>query len=85
MASDEEDTRAGEVMPVAKAKAAAVTLCAWACECSEMTVEEVELGYCSGRRCKAKMHPACFLHHTREAGAALGDLVCFCLGCWAQQ
>ena len=85
VASDEEDTRADEVMPVAKAKAAAVTLCAWACECSEMTVEEVELGYCSGRRCKAKMHPACFLHHTGEAGAALGDLVCFCPGCWAQQ
>ena len=85
MTPDEADCAADEVMPAAKAIVARVTLCDWACECPEMTAEEVELGYCSGRRCKAKMHPACFLHHTGAAGAAVGDLDCFCQACWAKQ
>ena len=84
--SEEEDIAADEVMPAAKPRAAeGATLCDWACDHPEMTTEEVELGYCSGRRCKAKMHPACFLRHTGEAGAALGDLTCFCRACWAAQ
>ena len=82
--SEEEDNTADEVMPAAKPRAeASATLCDWACAHPEMTAEEVEHGYCSGRRCKAKMHPECFLRHSGEAGAALGDLVCYCRACWA--
>jgi hypothetical protein len=82
-----EDNTADEVMPAPKPLPllAASTLCDWACDHPEMTTEEVELGYCSGRRCKAKMHPECFLKHTGEAGAALGDITCFCRACWAAQ
>jgi hypothetical protein len=80
--SEEEDATAEEVMPARKQlQTSAVTLCDWACDHPEMTPDEVELGYCSGRRCKANMHAACFLRHTGEAGAALGDLVCFCQRC----
>jgi hypothetical protein len=83
--SDDEPD-AVEVMPVAKPRTITIaTLCDWACDQPEMTTEEVEVGYCSGRRCKANMHPACFLHHTGEVGAALGDVVCFCRSCWATQ
>jgi hypothetical protein len=75
-----------EVMPAAKPLVASnVTLCDWECEQPEMTDEEVVHGYCSGRRCKAKMHPECFLRHAGAAGAALDDVTCFCRGCWAQQ
>ena len=70
-----------EVMPVAREAAAvrlaAATLCCYACADPTLTDEEVENGYCDGQRCKAKMHPVCFLHHAGEAGAALGDLACF--------
>jgi hypothetical protein len=85
--AEEEDNTADEVMPAAKPilPQGASTRCDWACDHPEMTPEEVEHGYCSGRRCEAKMHPNCFLRHTGEAGAALGDLVCFCQRCWAQQ
>ena len=90
--SDDEEDGAddNEVMPVAKRPAvAAVTMCDWACmggcDNPELTAEEVDLGYCSGRRCKAKMHPECFLRHAGEAGGALDDLTCFCRGCWAAQ
>ena len=65
-------------MPAQKARAvSAVALCDWACAVPELTAEEEEHGYCSGRRCKAKMHPACFLAFVGEVGAALGDLTCF--------
>ena len=78
-----------EVMPVAREAAAvrlaAATLCCYACAEPVMTDEEVEHGYCSGRRCKAKMHPACFSLHAGEAGAALDDVTAFCQACWAQQ
>ena len=80
--SEEEDDAADEVMPAPRAAASAV-LCDWACAHPEMTADEVEHGYCSGRRCKAKMHPECFLCNTGEAGAALGDLLCYCRSCWA--
>ena len=60
-------------------------LCDWACDQPEMTAEEVEVGYCSGRRCKVKMHPECFLRHAGAAGAALDDLTCFCKACWAKE
>ena len=83
--SEEEDCTADEVMPAAKAKASIEIRCDWACAHPVLTAEEVEVGYCSGRRCKAKMHPECFLYHTGEAGKALGDLVCFCQACWAKQ
>jgi hypothetical protein len=90
-AAEEEDAvePGDEVMPVARPTAAvrlaATSLCCYACDDAVLTAEEVENGYCSGRRCKAKMHPMCFLHHAGEAGAALGDLVCFCQACWAAQ
>ena len=78
-----------EVMPVAREPAAlrlaVATLCCYACEDPVLTAEEAENGYCDGRRCKAKMHPSCFLRHAGEAGAALGDLACFCQACWANQ
>ena len=74
-----------EVMPAAKVGVDKVILCDWACDEPEMTSEEVELGYCSGRRCKAKMHATCFLRHAGEAGAALNDVTCFCQACWAKQ
>ena len=84
-----EDETADVVMPAVRAPAAdrlsAVTLCCYACADPVLTAEEVEDGYCDGRRCKAKMHPTCFLHHAGEAGAALGDLACFCQACWAKQ
>ena len=83
--SEEEDNAADEVMPAAKPRAqTAAILCDWACD-HHMTDEEVELGYCSGRRCKAKMHAACFLRHAGAAGEALDDVTCFCQGCWAKQ
>ena len=87
VSSEEESDieAADEVMPAARPPASSrVVLCDWACDCPEMTAEEVEVGYCSGRRCKAKMHPECFLRHAGEGGAALDDLTCFCQGCWAQ-
>ena len=78
-----------EVMPIARVAAAerlkAPMLCCYACDDAVLTAEEVENGYCSGRRCKAKMHPACFLRHAGEAGAARGDLECFCQACWAKE
>ena len=55
------------------------------CDFPEMTADEIDLGYCSGRRCKAKMHPDCFLRHAGEGGAALDNLTCFCQRCWAAQ
>ena len=76
-------------MPIAKPPTRAVALCDWAplggCPHPEMLPEEVALGYCSGRRCKAKMHPECFLRHAGAAAAALDDVTCFCQGCWAKQ
>ena len=84
--SEEEDITADEVMPTAKPSAQkGATLCVWACDHPEMTTAEVDLGYCSGRRCKAKMHHECFLRHTGEAGAALGNITRFCRECWAAQ
>ena len=85
--SQDESDLAGldEIMPAAKPIAANATLCDWGCDAPEMTAAEIELGYCSGRRCKAKMHPACFLRHAGAAGAALDDVTCFCRSCWAQQ
>ena len=85
--SQDESDLAGldEIMPAAKPIAANATLCDWGCDAPEMTATEIELGYCSGRRCKAKMHPACFLRHAGAAGAALDDVTCFCRSCWAQQ
>ena len=74
-----------EVMPAAKVGVDKVILCDWACDEPEMTSEEVELGYCSGRRCKAKMHATCFLRHAGEAGAALNEVTCFCQACWVKQ
>ena len=76
---------AEEVMPVPRVWVSTEVRCDWACADAVLTAEEIEVGYCSGRRCKAKMHPECFLHHAGEAGAALGDLVCFCRACWATQ
>jgi hypothetical protein len=88
-AEDEEAEEVGdadEVMPAAKPPAAqSETLCCWACDDPVMTTEEVELGYCSGRRCKAKMHPECFLLNAGEAGEALDCITTFCQACWAQQ
>ena len=83
--SEEEDCAADEVMPAAKAKSSLEIRCDWACAHPVMTAAEIEVGYCSGRRCKAKMHHGCFMCHTGEAGAALGDLVRFCQACWAKQ
>jgi hypothetical protein len=87
--SEQEDNAADEVMPIAKPPTRAVALCDWAplggCPHPEMLPEEVALGYCSGRRCKAKMHPECFLRHAGAAAAALDDVTCFCQGCWAKQ
>ena len=64
-------------------------LCDWAacggCAQPEMTDEELEHGYCSGRRCKAKFHPECFLRHAGEAAAALDSVSAFCRACWAKQ
>lgn len=78
-----------EVMPVARvaaaARLAAMTLCCYACAQPEMTDEEVEVGYCSGRRCKAKMHAVCFSLHAGEAGTRLDDITAFCQACWAKQ
>lgn len=74
-----------EVMPAPRARAPDETRCCWACDDPAMTPEEVELGYCSGRRCKAKMHPECFLSHAGEAGEALDCYTCFCPTCWATQ
>ena len=91
-AEDEAEDAVGpgaEVMPVARAPAAvrlaAATLCCYACVEPVLTDEQVANGYCDGQRCKAKMHPECFLLHAGEAGAALGDLACFCPACWAKQ
>ena len=72
-----------EVMPARRVWACAEVRCAWDCAHAVLTPEEIEVGYCSGRRCKAKMHPECFLAHTGDAGAAVGDLDCFCPACWA--
>jgi hypothetical protein len=74
-----------EVMPAPRVWERTEIRCDWACAHPVLTAEEIEVGYCSGRRCKAKMHPECFLHHTGEAGAACGDLICFCQACWAKQ
>ena len=73
-----------EVMPARRVWACAEVRCAWDCAHAVLTPEEIEVGYCSGRRCKAKMHPECFLAHTGDAGAAVGDLDCFCPTCWAK-
>ena len=71
------------------ARKGANALCDWAClggcDFPEMTADEIDLGYCSGRRCKSKMHPDCFLRHAGEGGAALDDLTIFCQRCWAAQ
>ena len=82
---EEENAAVDEVMPAAKAIPSNEVRCDYACTHAVLTAEEVEVGYCSGRRCKAKMHPECFLAHSGEAGTALGDLVCFCRACWAAQ
>ena len=75
-----------EVMPAPRAlPLSAEVRCDWACEDAVMTEEQIEVGYCSGRRCKAKMHPECFLRHAGEAAAALDNLTCFCRGCWAKE
>ena len=74
-----------EVVPAQRVWSSSEIRCAWGCADAVMTPEEIELGYCSGRRCKAKMHPECFLAHTGDAGAAVGDLDCFCPACWATQ
>jgi len=84
----EEETATGtadKVMPAAKDITSKEVRCDYACTHPVLTDDEIEVGYCSGRRCKAKMHPECFLAHSGEAGAALGDLVCFCRACWAAQ
>ena len=82
----EEADDADEVMPIAKPAATeAPTLCDWACEDPEMTEDEVVNGYCSGRRCKSKMHHFCFLGHAGEAGEALGSYTRYCRACWAEQ
>ena len=45
------------------ARKGANALCDWACmggcDFPEMTADEIDLGYCSGRRCKSKMYPKC--------------------------
>ena len=83
---DEEDTGADEVMPAARQVAEpSATLCDWACASPEMTEEEALFGYCSARRCKAKLHHFCFLHHAGEAGEALSCGTRFCRSCWAKQ
>jgi hypothetical protein len=86
---EEEEDAVGdedEVMPAAKLPTVSTAvLCDWACTDAVMTAREAEHGYCSGRRCKAKMHHFCFLHHAGEAWEALGCFTRFCKACWAQQ
>ena len=73
-----------EVVPMQKG-AAVVTaiLCDWACAEPELTPREALHSYCSGRRCKKKVHHFCFLGHAGEAGEDLGIATCFCQACWA--
>jgi hypothetical protein len=59
--------------------------CNYACENAVMTAEEAEKGYCSGRRCKNKLHHFCFLAHAGEAADDLGLYTRFCQACWALQ
>eukprot|EP00966_Prymnesium_polylepis_P052202 1208397-Prymnesium_polylepis.1 len=48
--SEEEDCAADEVMPAAKSKTSIEIRCDWACAHPVLTAEEIEVGYCSGRR-----------------------------------
>jgi hypothetical protein len=89
LAAEEAEDAVGdadEVMPVAKPPTVStVVLCDWGCTDAVMTVSEALHGYCSGRRCKAKMHHFCFLNHAGEAGEALDGCTRFCQACWAHQ
>ena len=84
-ASDEEEPGDDDdYVPAPKPLPSAATRCDYACERAEMTDADVLAGYCSGRRCKSKLHHFCFLGHAGVAVEALSAGTRFCRACWAK-
>ena len=74
-----------DYVPVPKAPAASASRCDYECQGAEMTPAEISAGYCSGRRCKSKLHHFCFLAHAGVAGEGLDSGTRYCRACWAKQ
>lgn len=75
------DDALDEVMPVSQVRvAAAEARCDWGCEQPTLSAAEQVGGYCSGRRCKAKMHHLGCVVRACEARVALGCDTRFCQG-----
>ena len=83
--AEEEHGPSDEVMPTKKplAQRSSVVRCDYDCEHPVMTPEEALAGFCSGRRCKAKVHHFCFIQAVGERAEAFSSSTRYCKSCWA--